>query len=680
MTPSGRRRQEEEEEEQQDEDKIIESGGGSGGDGLSLSHTGGACDESKCVSRGLSHLYNHSFTCYGDNKDFSMMCADGYLPRVVEDEPLLTYFRPLNEPIIFLHVHPDDFVPSRFEGQPYVCCDFDFDSGFDSVLLSNDGNSNANANANANTTLQLDDDATATATAVDDAAELLFLRDTECVPYRSEFYEEAKVLNFYGNILPVTLEVQESRIVPESQLDADKDADVVVATGVDCSGGQQQQHQQQHQKGDGGGGSQELWRRDSFRRSTSSTMSLTMTRAEPAFSSYNLYLVYLAIPDLFMSVYELGMSSSMIRQKFNPGFYSPVIYTKLSIFTHEWAINLAYAISAILYINAFVSYEVLKLLRSFNEIRRVKPPSVTTVTVQSLCVYALAIAVAVVDTYIRKEARREFLNGNKERSGFLLFVTDLYWYVFMFVPIIFITCVCATIFWRRYLPSVNNSNSSNGGSPRERALRELVWYFARIVAVIFGLWFPFILLALCVGPIGSLVTTSVILTQSNVRKYVWRLITLTYLRDYYHSCRERRANYTNTNNHRSNNVADDDIVVATTAAGRKQHVMLERRNLGSQYVSQLSTMNQPRTSERLVSFDLSDDYGDDDNYDDDGKKSNSCCVIEPITSSDLNDAEDVSETEDNAKDEENNNNNNNNTNSASNGDTVEHLSLADASV
>mmetsp|Transcript_13241 Transcript_13241/g.31140 ORF Transcript_13241/g.31140 Transcript_13241/m.31140 type:complete len:619 (+) Transcript_13241:86-1942(+) len=46
------------------------------------------CDESRCVSLGRSNLHKRSFTCYGDDgTHFPRMCADGFLPVVVEDEP-----------------------------------------------------------------------------------------------------------------------------------------------------------------------------------------------------------------------------------------------------------------------------------------------------------------------------------------------------------------------------------------------------------------------------------------------------------------------------------------------------------------------------------------------------------------------------------------------------------------
>jgi hypothetical protein len=65
------------------------------------------CDESKCVSTGLSyHLFNYSFTCYADGGRFPMMCADGYTPRVVDAE----------SPVL------DDFYPDVRPYKYFACC------------------------------------------------------------------------------------------------------------------------------------------------------------------------------------------------------------------------------------------------------------------------------------------------------------------------------------------------------------------------------------------------------------------------------------------------------------------------------------------------------------------------------------------------------------------------------
>ena len=54
------------------------------------SNSSSYCDESKCVSRELSQLFNDSFTCFGSSGDentfFPQMCADGYFPTAIHGE------------------------------------------------------------------------------------------------------------------------------------------------------------------------------------------------------------------------------------------------------------------------------------------------------------------------------------------------------------------------------------------------------------------------------------------------------------------------------------------------------------------------------------------------------------------------------------------------------------------
>ena len=44
--------------------------------------------------------------------------------------------------------------------------------------------------------------------------------------------------------------------------------------------------------------------------------------SESAYSSYNLYLVYLAIPDLILNLYLRIMYGRHVDQKLDPNFYS----------------------------------------------------------------------------------------------------------------------------------------------------------------------------------------------------------------------------------------------------------------------------------------------------------------------------------------------------------------------
>jgi hypothetical protein len=50
---------------------------------------GSRCDESKCASIGLAHLFGISLTCYTDDILFPMICSHGYIPRIVETEPTI---------------------------------------------------------------------------------------------------------------------------------------------------------------------------------------------------------------------------------------------------------------------------------------------------------------------------------------------------------------------------------------------------------------------------------------------------------------------------------------------------------------------------------------------------------------------------------------------------------------
>ena len=83
-----------------------------------------SCDESKCVSLGLSWNFNESFTCYTDDDLFPMMCADGYQPRVVDSvSPVLETV----DPIWLIGWWFDSHSPNSETGNPflfryYTCC------------------------------------------------------------------------------------------------------------------------------------------------------------------------------------------------------------------------------------------------------------------------------------------------------------------------------------------------------------------------------------------------------------------------------------------------------------------------------------------------------------------------------------------------------------------------------
>ena len=50
------------------------------------------CDKSKCISYGLYDHFNNSFTCYTDDDNYPMICADGYQPQVIKNEATVSHY------------------------------------------------------------------------------------------------------------------------------------------------------------------------------------------------------------------------------------------------------------------------------------------------------------------------------------------------------------------------------------------------------------------------------------------------------------------------------------------------------------------------------------------------------------------------------------------------------------
>lgn len=105
------------------------------------------------------------------------------------------------------------------------------------------------------------------------------------------------------------------------------------------------------------------------------------------------------------------------------------------------------------------------------------------------------------------------------------------------LPLYYVIYVTILILWRGYIPSLS------GATARKRAMRELAIYFFRIVAVFIGIWLPrgFLiywadwtgqkwadLVAQYVVAIQPILTTCLVLTKSDAKKYIQDLVTLSY--------------------------------------------------------------------------------------------------------------------------------------------------------
>jgi len=252
------------------------------------------------------------------------------------------------------------------------------------------------------------------------------------------------------------------------------------------------------------------------------------------FSGYNLYLIYLAIPDMILNTYLLGMYSSYANQKYNPHLDGVIIHDR-TVKSFEGAFVIACS-TANLYLNCVVSYEVLILLRNSYNTTRCDPPSLVKVTLQAASVYSVAILVFITYYFIGRKQHESYYQGDFDKYYYLKDVS-FYWslVVTYLFPIIFFGYVWITIWFCGYMPSATGR------------MKELVWYFFRITIIFNAIWLPGMALIvigaettnkftnfICIGylfcGIQPIVSTCMAMTKSDVRKYARDLITLSYVR------------------------------------------------------------------------------------------------------------------------------------------------------
>ena len=241
-----------------------------------------------------------------------------------------------------------------------------------------------------------------------------------------------------------------------------------------------------------------------------------------------MYLVFLAIPDLILNIYLLGMYASYANQKYNPAFSSGNLILNESHPPAEFAsFEGAFVVAcptANLYLNAVVSYEVFTLLKSNHQIRRYSPPKLQKVMMQATSVYLFAILVFFTHYFICRAVSK----------GKIYVWTNTIWslVVTYLIPIGFVCCVCAVIWYRGYISSATGN------------LRQCVWYFTRIIVVFFVVWLPGMLLLVIGTPtfngelinivllfcaIQPILSTCMAMTKADVRNYCLDLITLSYI-------------------------------------------------------------------------------------------------------------------------------------------------------
>jgi len=333
-------------------------------------------------------------------------------------------------------------------------------------------------------------------------------------------------------------------------------------------------------------------------------------RALNKLSTFNLYLVYLAIPDLLMNLSLLGLYGSYAVGYYHPGLctfvvgdggvggetsdYGCVVGGKYFDGALFKSVLYTYYTTNI-YLNCVVAYEVYTLLQDSKNFQKRRPPSTRAVTLRCMTVYAISIVFGACyhgsGIVFARASSAELA-----RTFRIIQVGVFNGLLLTLCPLVFLSTICLLIWKRGLMPSaatdtgastkISRSQTSrssiilqninpttaietrfDGGSLRRlsssfsfvkrdsikrdssfrlsaknRVLRELAWYFFRIVAVFYACWFPLGFLkafdltsastiSYLVIASQQILSTSLALTKSDVRKRVVDFCTLSFLRD-----------------------------------------------------------------------------------------------------------------------------------------------------
>jgi hypothetical protein len=616
----------------------------------------------------MSHLSNGSFTCYGDKDGifFPMMCADGFLPRIVEDEPpqvvadvfdiSLQYFSccPPHHPLLLpdnvfeddtdtdtdniavtgtVSRHcsdpitaPMDFRADNPESINEICADhgdqkYPFQMKSDvEIVFTTFGNmaltkedvflccdstqtqtqkQTPSDHENENVDDDDDDDA-------EDKSDVVlvtdFLDEIQCVPYSNESYQAATALNIVGIIDVVGCDVpsfpiprpigSDETIGSTGKYQCCKDgtgtalppfvhdsaykntvypivAILFVAAIVSMlvvaallipflayvrqrwtksSSNALSSSRMSVLRSHTGKSSKTIGFRSSNLMSSGQRRALATQRTsqfgtravdeDNRYSTYNLYLIYLVLADIVYLVLEIAMFGSTMCQKYYPNYFvGLVVPPSVDHSPLDNKISYAY-IAANIWINAIVCHQVLILLQTSQRGRRISQPSIKRVHIQIGTVYLATALYGVALYFLFDTALEAGSNRDLEREKAIATVTHVLMTLMMLPPFAYVVYVAFLIWWKGYLPSLN------GATARAKALRQLAFYFFRIVAVFVVVWLPvFLLLALalqlqkywllvlgyCLTASQPILTFCVMLTKADIRKYIWDFISLSYL-------------------------------------------------------------------------------------------------------------------------------------------------------
>ena len=436
------------------------------------------CDESKCVSSGLNGFFgtfDTPLTCYADDIIYPSVCSHGYLPRIVDTEPAVwseevKYGTTKIPPLLFHY---------------FTCCQPDLPPTksvnrhcSNSTILTNNETTNICEDDTARPYAQKMASYGSTQSflccdSVSNNNTISFLNDTECVPFINELFSPAIIINRYGYTPPITCDniniytdfkyprkveennpygifhykcckTESTKLPPYIQDSTFKKTFypaiivssiavflcvlLIVALLIPLFSNLKKKRDQT---------------RDVITNTNTTTTTTTRRNNNTtvhSYGSYDLYLVYLAFPDLILCVSLLTLYGMMANQKNVTAYY------------HYFSPFIMICYTANVYINCFISYEILNLLRNSNNVARSSPPSLIKVSIQAMTAYLWSVIVSIASYFINRALFESYMNVNMERFNFLLKLSlSLRMSVSVVIPIMFFCYVWITIWYRGYI-------------------------------------------------------------------------------------------------------------------------------------------------------------------------------------------------------------------------------------
>jgi len=184
-------------------------------------------------------------------------------------------------------------------------------------------------------------------------------------------------------------------------------------------------------------------------------------------STYNLYLAFLAVPDLICHGFLIYLFSTFEKHT-EPTDESE----KFSYIQHPFHMALMHGcLSTVLYISAFIAHEIYKLLRFSMRRSRYEAPTVRLATIQALIAYILGDLIFMWDYFL----------VNKVKNVMPMWLTILLnTFITVLIPLFYLMWVCFMV-WKEKL--ICNDQYKTG-----KRLSSLVIYFSRIIATV--CWMP----------------------------------------------------------------------------------------------------------------------------------------------------------------------------------------------